>query len=264
MTARTGLVSITLRKHTPEEIIDLVNQAGADVIEWGGDVHVPPGDTALAERVGQQTRDAGLAVSCYGSYYRLGLAGFDPGNGAAVYPEFPAVLDAAVALGAPMIRVWAGREASGQIEASARRRAEADALAIAEQAHAQGVGITYEYHTKTLTDEIDSACRLLAATDHPAVTTLWQPPNDQPEDYILRSLESVIPRLSNVHVFHWIFPGGQRERRPLAEGEARWRSYLEKLKPHGNRDYLIEFVHNDEPAQYLADAACLKQWLAAV
>lgn len=258
---KTGLVSITFRKLSPEEIVSLVKQAGDEVIEWGGDVHVPHGDVKTAERVGKWTRDAGLEVSCYGSYYRLGLAGFDPGNGAAVYPEFDAVLDSALALGAPLIRVWAGRGASKETDEKTRDVAVEDALRIAELAHSQGVGITYEYHAKTLTDEIESACRLLEATKHPAVTTLWQPPNDQPEEYILKSLDSVIPHLSNVHVFHWIFPNGQRERRPLSEGETRWKAYLEKLKPHGPRDYLIEFVHGDETNQYLEDSACLKRCL---
>lgn len=262
MKARTGLVSITFRQLNPGQIIDLVNEAGDSIIEWGGDSHVPHGDTQTAEIVGRQTRDAGLDVSCYGSYYRLGLAGFDPGNGAAKYPEFSAVLDSAIALGAPSIRVWAGRGDSATMDEKTRREAEEDALKIAEQAHAQGIGIAYEYHTKTLTDEIGSALRLLEATQHPAISTLWQPPNDQPESTILESLESVLPRLSNVHVFNWIFPNGQRERRPLSEGRERWMSYLKKLQPLGPRDYLIEFVLGDATGQYLADAACLRAWLS--
>lgn len=262
MKARTGLVSITFRQLNPGQIIDLVNQANDRIIEWGGDSHVPHGDVKTAETVGRQTREAGLEVSCYGSYYRLGLAGFDPGNGAAKYPEFAAVLDSAVALGAPLIRVWAGRGDSATMDEKTRREAEEDALLIAEQAHAHGIGIAYEYHTKTLTDEIGSALRLLEATAHPAISTLWQPPNDQPESTILESLESVLPRLSNVHVFHWIFPGGQRERRPLREGSERWMSYLKKLQALPPRDYLVEFVKDDAIEQYLDDAACLKAWLA--
>lgn len=261
MKSRTGLVSITFRQLNPGQIIDLVNEANDSIIEWGGDSHVPHGDTRIAEEVGRQTREAGLDVSCYGSYYRLGLAGFDPGNGAAKYPDFSAVLDSAIALGAPLIRVWAGRGNSADMDEKTRREAEEDALRIAEQAHAHGIGIAYEYHAKTLTDEIDSALRLLKATNHPAVSTLWQPPNDKPESYILESLDSVLPRLSNVHVFHWIFPDGQRERRPLCEGRDRWMSYLKMLQPLAPRDYLIEFVHGDTTEQYLEDSACLKEWL---
>ena len=39
-----GLVSISFRKHTPEEIIQAVKAAGLSCIEWGSDVHAPPHD----------------------------------------------------------------------------------------------------------------------------------------------------------------------------------------------------------------------------
>lgn len=67
-----GLVSITYRKLTPAEIIPLVRDAGLSCIEWGSDVHVPQTDLENARRVGEMTREAGLTVSSYGSYYRLG------------------------------------------------------------------------------------------------------------------------------------------------------------------------------------------------
>ena len=39
-----GLVSISFRKHTPEEIIRAAKDAGLSCIEWGSDVHAPPRD----------------------------------------------------------------------------------------------------------------------------------------------------------------------------------------------------------------------------
>jgi hypothetical protein len=41
---RTGLVSVTFRQLSAEEIIKLVVCAGLEGIEWGGDIHVPHGD----------------------------------------------------------------------------------------------------------------------------------------------------------------------------------------------------------------------------
>ena len=40
-----GLVSISFRKHIPEEIIKAVKSAGLTCIEWGSDVHAPCRDT---------------------------------------------------------------------------------------------------------------------------------------------------------------------------------------------------------------------------
>ena len=69
---KSGLVSVSFRQKTPEEIIALVEQCGLDGIEWGGDVHVTPGDTENAGRIGDLTRQAGLEVLAYGSYFRPG------------------------------------------------------------------------------------------------------------------------------------------------------------------------------------------------
>ena len=66
-----GLVSISFRNLCPEEIIDITKESGLLGIEWGGDLHVPHGDVPVAAEVGSKTREAGLEVSSYGSYYRF-------------------------------------------------------------------------------------------------------------------------------------------------------------------------------------------------
>ena len=150
---RTGLVSVTFRDLAPRRIVDLVNEAGLDAVEWGGDVHVPHGDAARARDVGRMTRDAGLTTAVYGSYYRAGAP--DPG------PDFAAVLETALVLGAPMIRVWAG--AIGSERAAARDRAAVvdDTLRIAGIAHRHGIAITFEFHGGTLNDTNGSSRRLI-------------------------------------------------------------------------------------------------------
>ena len=45
-----GLVSVTFRQLAPEALIDLAARAGLAAIEWGADIHVPPGDDANAVR----------------------------------------------------------------------------------------------------------------------------------------------------------------------------------------------------------------------
>ncbi len=60
---RSGLVSITCRKLTPQEVVSLCARAGVRGIEWGGDVHVPAGDVALAREVGALTAYRGRDVA---------------------------------------------------------------------------------------------------------------------------------------------------------------------------------------------------------
>src|SRR5690242_18609852 len=98
----SGLVSVTFRQLPPQQIVELAAQGGLAAIEWGGDVHVPHGELQTARRVLERTRQAGLQVAAYGSYYRVGVS---PAQGLA----FESVLETALALQAPTIRVWAGQ-----------------------------------------------------------------------------------------------------------------------------------------------------------
>ena len=247
-----GLVTVTFRQLSPRRIVDLAQEAGLAALEWGGDIHVPVRDLDRAAEVGRMTLDAGLGVACYGSYVRLGED--DPAT-------FPRVILTATALGAPCVRVWAGRRASADADDGYRRRVADAALQLAELAEGAGLTIAYEYHQNTLTDTDASAAALLAATDHPAVRTLWQPRIDDPVDRACESLRAVLPRLAHVHAYHWPRRG---ERAPLAQGADRWRAYLDVLRENGKEcPVLLEFVANDDPDQLRADAATLHEWLAA-
>ena len=46
-----GLVSVSFRPLAGEEIIRLAKETGLAAVEWGGDVHVPAGDTARAKEL---------------------------------------------------------------------------------------------------------------------------------------------------------------------------------------------------------------------
>ncbi|MDD5261746.1 MAG: TIM barrel protein [Methylacidiphilales bacterium] len=251
---KPGLVSITFRKLTPPQIVALCSRAGVSGIEWGGDVHAPHGDLEVAKRVSKLTRDAGLEVAAYGSYYRVGSSEQDG-------LPFEKVLDSAVALAAPRIRVWGGVKGSAQADEAYFNWVSDESSRIAALAQEAGVRISYEYHEGTLLDTIPSALKLMEKAGHPNLEFLWQPPHRVELSHCLRSLESVLPRLSNVHVFHWWPDPGTRL--PLADGAGPWRQYLDILLANGKPRYcLLEFVKDDEPAQFLEDAATLKRWIS--
>lgn len=248
---RSGLVSISFRKLAAFDLIEEVVRAGQQGLEWGGDVHVPHGDTVKAERVARWTRDAGLETAAYGSYYRLADADS---------PEIEAVLDAAEALGAPTVRVWAGRKASAEADEVYRGAVMADARRICALAAKRQLRIAFEYHGNTLTDTVDSAAKLLDGLQIDNLDSLWQPPNGQPEAVCEESLQSILPRISNVHVFHW--GEGYHDRFPLAEGRERWIRYFELLQADPKpRWALMEFVKDDSLEQYYKDAASLHEIL---
>ncbi|MEZ4684343.1 MAG: TIM barrel protein [Caldilineaceae bacterium] len=250
-TIHPGLVSITFRKLTPAEIIALVVQAQLSAIEWGGDVHVPHGDAATAQIVRRQTVDAGLQVAAYGSYYRVSHEETGP---------FDKVLAAAVALGAPTIRVWAGRQGSAVADEAYWQAVVEDSQRIADLAAAEEIKIAYEFHRNTLTDTNDSARRLLEAVAHPNVRSYWQPPRYSTVAYNLAGIATVAPWLEDIHLFQWHRVSGERE--PLAAGADDWQFYLDKISElDADRYALLEFVAEDSPANFLRDATTLLSWL---
>lgn len=251
---KSGLVSVSFRRLDAAEVVDVARRAGLEGIEWGGDVHAPHGNVTAAHRVAGLTRDAGLAVAAFGSYYRLGGA---PGN-----PDFGDVLASAKAMGAPLIRVWAGTEGGLVCGEEGFLRVAKDAGRVAELAWSEGLRVGLEYHADTLTDSSESTRRLLDAVPHPGLCCFWQAPVGADKGRCLEGLEALVRagRLGSLHVFHWWPDAGTRL--PLEAGGDRWSDYLKVAAgAPGGRYCCLEFVRGDDPKQVLADAAALKRWL---
>lgn len=229
---RTGLCSVTLRALPIDQVVDVTAQAGLECIEWGGDVHVPPGDLDAARAARDATVAAGLRVASYGSYYRC--------EGA-----FAPVLATARALGAPRIRIWAG-----QVPSADASPAEREAVAsAAREAASHGLAVAFEFHGGTLTDDIDSALALIEASGVPCY---WQPPQGMPDDEALAGLRR-LPRVPAVHVFSW-WPGGTRLR--LRARAGLWRAVFEHFT---DGDALLEFVPDDDPDLVAEEAEELRR-----
>ncbi|MDH7571611.1 MAG: TIM barrel protein [Armatimonadota bacterium] len=244
-----GLVSVTFRKLSPPEIVALTRRAGLEGIEWGGDVHVPHGDLERARQVRRLTEEAGLRVASYGSYYRVGHDEPVP---------FCDVLTTAVELGAPVVRVWAGKVGSGEADEAYRLKVVHDSRRIAEMSAREGITVAFEYHGNTLTDTPQSARRLLKEAAHPNLKSYWQPASARSTAENLEALQHMLPWLCNVHAFWW----EGRQRRPLAEGTDAWSQFLGVVRGT-TRDHwvMLEFVMDDAPEAFLTDAATLREWL---
>ncbi|MCD6286291.1 MAG: sugar phosphate isomerase/epimerase [Anaerolineae bacterium] len=259
---QTGLVSVTFRKLTPRAIVDLVAEAGLDAIEWGGDGHVPHGEIETARTVRQMAEDAGLTLPSYGSYYRVG-------HGEPV--PFETVVETAIALGAPIIRVWAGKQGTATAGEAYWDRVIEDSVNCADLAASAGLSIAYEYHANTLTDTDEAAVRLLRAVNHDAVTTYWQPRGHATIEENLAGLTGILPRLSHIHIQSWRPQQGHSHRQqdngargparaPLSAMMGPWSRWLATAATApGDHVAMIEFVANDTPEQFLADAEVLKK-----
>ena len=252
---RPGLVSVTYRALSPREIIALCLEAGLEGIEWGGDVHVPPYDLENARQVGQMTRDAGLAVAAYGSYWRSNDdAPFEP------------ILETALALGAPTIRVWAGKIDVKDATETDWHSVSAHLARACEMAKVVGVQVATEFHGGTLTATGTGARRLLDEVGAD-LKTLWQPLRigDNFDRLIPENVDELIAvaaSLSNIHVYEWANDENGKRQRFSLENSAQWPRYVEALREiGGERWMLLEFVPDDAPDILTREAAALCEFI---
>jgi len=254
---RPGVVSVTFRNLSPEDIVDLAVRGKLDAIEWGGDIHVPHGDLKRAREVRTMTVDAGLSVASYGSYYCIGRE--EP-------VSFEQALATTVELGAPTLRCWAGSRSSDEADSEYRDHIVRETRRVADLAAREGIVIALEFHLGTLTDCKASARSLLENVAHENVKTYWQPPRGSRLEDNLETLDAVLPWLLNVHVFHWdpVVPeDGQVMRLWLSEGTEAWELYLRKVaSSHRDHYALLEFVKEDSPEAFLQDAETLGRLLS--
>lgn len=251
-----GLCSVTLRAAPIDDVARVAGECGLHAIEWGADVHVPPGDITAAARARDASLAAGATVASYGSYL------FATGIPAAV--ERAAVLESAAELGAPNVRVWAG---FGIEPGSDSYGATVDALrAFCADAADRSMTVGIEYHGGTPTATVDGTSLLLAAVGAPNLFSYWQPPywhDDSSADSDFAEVTALADRLSHLHVYEW---ASADDRRPLTEGVARWQPVLRAATEAvgawpSDRYAFLEFVRGDTVESVRRDAAVLRHWI---
>ncbi len=212
-------------------------------------MHVPPRGANVSE-IRRISADHGLTICSYGSYYRVGQP----------LDELKACLDTAADLGTQIVRIWAGQKGSKEMSSDERQATVAMMIEGAQIAREQGLTLALEYHGGTLTDERDSACRLVEETAcvADALKFYWQPRFTLSAEERLASLNEVRSRLSHLHVFSWTAEPWPNNRLPLADEESMWKKVLSSMKE--DRYALLEFVKDDSDESLLRDAATLRGW----
>lgn len=244
-----GMTSVTFRKKSVEEVIKITNEAGLEGIEWGGDIHVPVGELIKAKEIAKKTRDAGLKVLSYGSYYTLLENDVN---------DFKKVLETANMMGTDSIRIWAGKVDINKVSSEKFIKASQELKVICKMAYENGVLISLEKHRKTLTHTTESTLHLLQLADCENLRTYWQPSLELSVEDNCKSISLLRPYISNVHVFKW---DAMKERFHLSEGKE-WPRYISELNADLNiQSFILEFVKDDSDEIFFKDAVTLKGWL---
>ena len=243
-----GLVSISFRKHTPEEILGAVKSAGLTCIEWGSDVHAPCRDTERLYEIARLQEAYGITCSSYGTYFRLGVTPLE---------ELSDYIAAAKILGTNILRLWGGTKKGADMtpeELACFTDTCRKAAAMAEEA---GVILCLECHMLSITETPDYAVSLMEAVDSPHFRMYWQPFQWLDTEGSLAVARAVAPYAEHLHVFNWQPPRMAPTKHPLAEAAEDWRRYLSVFTTP--RTLLLEFMPDDRIESLPAEAEALRR-----
>ena len=239
-----GLVSVSFRKHTPEEILGAVKSAGLTCIEWGSDVHAPCKDTDRLQKIAALQKEYGITCSSYGTYFRIGTTPVE---------ELETYISAAKILGTDILRLWCGDKGSQEYTDAEKETLFATCRALAEIAEKYDVTLCLECHNNTFTDRAEAALSLMQAVGSPHFKMYWQPNQYCAEEENLQYAAAIAPYTVNIHVFNW----KQNERFPLSQAKTCWQGYLRQFDR--SQILLLEFMPDDRIDSLPAEANALKE-----
>ncbi len=236
-----GLVSVTFRKYDKFTVSKLAADSGLFEIEWGGDVHVPPSDKNAIDNAIYSSSVNKIKISSYGSYYRSGDD----------MKEMQSNIETAHALGAKYIRIWAGNKGSAEVDDAERSKTVNNIIKTCDFAKQYSITVCPEFHIDTLTDDYNSALKLVDEVGRENFKLYWQPNQFRDEEYNLKSCKAILPFMTNVHVFHWI----RGDMYPLQNGKEIWKKYFDIISSD-NIDHSVqmEFVCDGSAEQFKKDA----------
>lgn len=237
-----GLVSISFRGNTVDEILDVCVKSGLTVIEWGSDVHAPVGDLERAREVGAKTRAAGLSCAAYGAYYKIGCD----------MTDFEDYAKTAQALGTDVIRIWGGWHGSAEITPEAREKLVEETKEICRIGREYGMTLAFECHHGTITDDPAYALDFIRDVGADNLKMYWQPNQFKTFEENLAAAKMLKPCVVNVHVFHW----DAENRYSMEEGVAEWRQYT-AVFADGDHAFMLEFMPDNDIASLPREAAVL-------
>lgn len=238
-----GLVSVSFRPHSPEEIVRAVKEAGLTCIEWGSDVHAPHGDAARLEEIVRLQREYGVSCCSYGTYFRAGVTPLD---------ELEGYIDAAKTLGTDILRIWCGAKSGAEMDAHGKEALIDECRKAAEIAEKRGVVLCTECHRSTLTERLGDALYLMRKVDSPALRTYWQPFQWESVENNILYAETMACYIKHIHVFQW----KNNDKFPLNEGITEWQRYLEVLP--APRTLLLEFMPDNRIESLKSEAEALR------
>ena len=243
MSFKLGLVSISFRNHSPEEILKAMKDCGLNHIEWGSDVHAPCNDIDNLKNIVKLQEKYGITCSSYGTYFRFGEKDTK---------ELYQYAEAAKILGTNIIRLWCGNKNSQDYSEAEKAVLFEQCKEAAKIGEELGVIFCMECHNNTYTNTKESAFELMQKVDSKHFRMYWQPNQYRTNEENILSAKLLKDYTYHLHVFNW--EGDNKY--PLAESTEIWRKYLANFE--GNA-LLLEFMPDNDIESLKVEASALKE-----
>lgn len=235
-----GLVSVSFRNHSVEEVAREAAAAGLKVIEWGSDVHAPCKDISRLEEILAVQEKYGIRCCSYGTYFRFCVTPIE---------ELPDYIRAAKILGTKILRLWAGSKSPWLWTDEEKEKLICQCRQAAKMAEEAGVTLCLECHRNTYTETKEAAMELMQMVNSPAFRMYWQPHSTCTQEENIAYIRHLLDYTTHIHSYYWK-DGGKYT---LAGGIEEWQAYLREFT--GEHKVLLEFMPDNriESLQYEAD-----------
>lgn len=186
---RIGFTSTTFRQY--KSLIPVVKAAkiaGAQYIEWGGDIHVKSVEDARAAK--KLCDEAGIKISSYGSYYTVGSKDKE---------KWKEICETASAMSASSVRVWLGKKDSEKTDRSEYQQLLSDAGDICGVAEKYKLTVCPECHDGTYNNNTHAILKFKNDVCAENFKTYFQSRYFN-LDYDLNRIEKTFDIIENVHI----------------------------------------------------------------
>lgn len=225
-----GLVSVSFRQHTPEDIIKAVKDNGLSCIEWGSDIHAPCKDTERLNKIAALQKEYGIFCCSYGTYFRLGQTPIE---------ELCDYIRAAKTLGTRILRLWCGVKNGSEMTEQEKQHLFSECRKAAVIAEQNDVTLCMECHRESFTEHPEDSVALMKEINSPNFRMYWQPFQWLDTEGSMAVAQDIAPYAEHIHVFNW----HGEERFPLRDSIEEWQKYLTAfILP---RTLLLEFMPDD-------------------
>ena len=239
-----GLVSVSFRKHTPEEIVAEAKKCGLSYIEWGSDIHAPCNDLDKLKNIKKLCDENGIICSSYGTYFKIGVTPKD---------EIYNYINAAKILGTNILRLWCGTKKSADYTPDEKAELFRECRALAEVAEAENVFFCMECHSGTYTEILDGAVELMEKVNSKNFRMYWQPNQFKSDEENFKYAEIIAKFTEIIHVFNWTAD----QWLPLSGGIEIWKKYLSFF--NGTQKLLLEFMPDNRIESLQVETLALRE-----